>query len=162
MYLYSPDGFQCYWHDKVLPLEMFSMWHIMIWGAFSFSGTMELQVVQGSQMAVGYVEMLLQASLLTKGPCLWCDCWVFQQDNTAVHIACLTKDFLQENNIAYLDHPACSPDLNPTENMQGWMAREVYENRHQFITLDALYKSYLHYMEQHSHQPPGNTRNKND
>uniref|UniRef100_A0A8P4FWH5 Tc1-like transposase DDE domain-containing protein n=1 Tax=Dicentrarchus labrax TaxID=13489 RepID=A0A8P4FWH5_DICLA len=54
---------------------------------------------------------------------------VFQQDNAAVHNARLTKDFFQENNVALLDHPACSPDLNPVENVWGWMAREVYKKR---------------------------------
>uniref|UniRef100_A0A3Q3B977 Tc1-like transposase DDE domain-containing protein n=1 Tax=Kryptolebias marmoratus TaxID=37003 RepID=A0A3Q3B977_KRYMA len=59
-------------------------------------------------------------------------------DNAAVHNACQTKEFFQENNITLLDHPACSLDLNPIENIWGWMAREVYKNGHQFQTVDAL------------------------
>uniref|UniRef100_A0A3B4XWE3 Tc1-like transposase DDE domain-containing protein n=1 Tax=Seriola lalandi dorsalis TaxID=1841481 RepID=A0A3B4XWE3_SERLL len=99
---------------------------IMIWGAFSLNGTMELQVVQGRQTAAGYVEMLQRATFMTEGPRLCGNDWVFQQDNATIHSARLTKNFFQENNITLLDHPVCSPDLNPIENIWGWMAREVY------------------------------------
>uniref|UniRef100_A0A3P9N8F0 Tc1-like transposase DDE domain-containing protein n=1 Tax=Poecilia reticulata TaxID=8081 RepID=A0A3P9N8F0_POERE len=112
---------------------------IMIWGAFSFNGT--ASGCAGRQTAAGYVEMLQRPSLMTEGPRLCGNDWVFQQDNAAVHNAHLTKEFFQENNITLLDHPACSPDLNPIENIWGWMAREVYKNGHQFQTVDPNYLS---------------------
>uniref|UniRef100_A0A8C4EJV6 Tc1-like transposase DDE domain-containing protein n=1 Tax=Dicentrarchus labrax TaxID=13489 RepID=A0A8C4EJV6_DICLA len=82
--------------------------------------------------------MSQRASLLTKGPSSVGLMMVFQQDNATVHNACLTNYFFQENKVALLDHPACSPDLNPIENVWGWMAREVYKNGCQLQTVDAL------------------------
>ncbi|KAK1884253.1 Outer dense fiber protein 2 [Dissostichus eleginoides] len=38
---------------------------------------------------------------------------------------------------------ACSPDLNPIENVWGWMAGEVYNNKRQFQTVDALCEAIL-------------------
>ncbi len=83
----------------------------MIWGAFSFNGIMEFQVVQGRLTAAGYVDVLQRASLLTEGPRLCDNDWVFHQDNAAVHNNRLMKDLFQENNLALIDHPACNPDL---------------------------------------------------
>ena len=67
----------------------------LIWGAFSFNRTMGLQVVQGRQTAAGYVEMFQRASLMTEGPRLCGNDWVFQQDKAPIHNACLTKTFFQ-------------------------------------------------------------------
>jgi len=77
------------------------------------------------------MEMLQRASLLTEGPRLCGDDWVFQQD------------FFLGNDVALLDHPACSPDLNPIENVWGWMVGEVYNNKRQFQTVDALREAIL-------------------
>jgi len=45
--LNGPDGFQRYWHDKEIPLEMFSKRHSgrgsLVWGAISLSGAVAVQ-----------------------------------------------------------------------------------------------------------------------
>jgi len=43
--------------------------------------------------------------------------YVFQQDNSSIHIAKLTKDWFSANNIDIMMWPAKSPDLNPIENL---------------------------------------------
>uniref|UniRef100_A0A3Q0RK78 Tc1-like transposase DDE domain-containing protein n=1 Tax=Amphilophus citrinellus TaxID=61819 RepID=A0A3Q0RK78_AMPCI len=80
---------------------------------------LESQEVQGETPEEEMLEVTTVE--LHSGPHLCGNDWVFQQDNAAVHNARLAKDFFQENNITLLDHPAWSPDLNPIENIWGWI-----------------------------------------
>ena len=52
----------------------------------------------------------------------------FSANIDAFRIAALTKKYLLEQKIRLLDHPACSPDLNPIENLWELIVAKVYED----------------------------------
>ena len=81
--------------------------------------------------------MLQNASVMTEGPRLCGDGWLFQ--NIMLHfIVHATLTFLQKNRFNLLRYPACSSDLNPTEDIWGWMARDMYRNGKQYSTKNEL------------------------
>ena len=61
--------------------------------------------------------MLNDLSLTQEGHRLCREEWIFQQDNAAIHNESITKKYLFEQKMRLLDHPECSPDLNPIENL---------------------------------------------
>lgn len=63
---------------------------------------------------------------------------IFQQDNASIHVSKQTKAWFAENNVPVMDWPACSPDLNPIENLWGLLASEVYKHGRQFNTISDL------------------------
>ena len=64
--------------------------------------------------------------------------WIFQEDNAAIHNASVTKKLWLEQKIRLLEHPACSPDLNPIENLLGLIVAKVYEAGRPYSAISKL------------------------
>lgn len=94
-------------------------------------------------MAAGYVEMLQGVSLMTADHHLFGNDWVFQQENTAVHNAPMTKYFFREITSLFGTLLHDPPDLNPIKCIWGWMAGEVYKSGHQLQSVDVLHEASI-------------------
>jgi transposase len=91
---------------------------IGIWGCISMNGTGCSKVYSGSMDQHLYIDTLeneLKPSieLLIPGD----PDWIFQQDNAPCHKTKLVNKYFYENNIAVMQWPARSPDLNPIEHV---------------------------------------------
>ena len=91
--------------------------------------------------------MLSDLSLAQVGRRLCGEEWIFQQDNGAIHNASIRKKYLLEQKIRLLDHPVCSPDFNPRENLWGMIVAKIHVGDQQHSAISELKNAILHAWE---------------
>ena len=100
---------------------------VMVWGGFSAQFRTPLYHIQGHLTGIRYRDEILRplvVPLLRRiGPQA-----LLQDDNAPIHRARVVNDFLQRQGIQRMDWPACSPDMNPIENIWDQLYRRVREN----------------------------------
>ena len=89
------------------------------------------------------MKMLDNLSLAQERRRLCGEEWIFQQNNAAIPNASITNKYFLEQKIRLLDHLACSPDLNPIENLWALIDAKVYAGGRQYSAISGLKNAIL-------------------
>lgn len=138
----GPDGWAYYWRDLRNEESIFSKRQcgggsLMVWAGFGSAGRTNIAFPTGRMKAEDYQDML-EENLLPFGENIGGTFWKFQQDNASIHVANSSWEWFLDNGVQVINWPACSPDLNPIENVWGILSRAVYANGKQYANAQEL------------------------
>uniref|UniRef100_A0A8R1I7J2 DDE_3 domain-containing protein n=1 Tax=Caenorhabditis japonica TaxID=281687 RepID=A0A8R1I7J2_CAEJA len=103
---------------------------LMTWIGFCNGKKMELQFISTKENSISY-QRTLQNSIVPFFRNRR-NTHLFQQDNAAIHTSNSTMAWFSAKRIKVLQWPACSPDLDPVEDLWGLLARRVYRHGKQY------------------------------
>lgn len=146
--LEGPDGYNCYFHDLRKEEHILNRLHsregsVMVWGAITYYGTIELQFLSPRMNANSYKAVLEKAFPEIRATFGDLE-WKFQHDNAPIHKAWVVKSWIEHQNVEVLEWPPYSPDLNIIENVWGWLVRKVYESGKQYSCKSELISAIQH------------------
>ena len=136
----GPDGHSHYWRDLRTEPQRFSKRQLGTSGGFSSRGTLPIAFPSGRMNSEGYQDVLRDNLLPHAGRVAGRN-WVYQQDNATIHTSRSAMDWFRTNNVPTMEWPARSPDLNPTENVWGILARRVYKDGKHYDNVPQLQRS---------------------
>jgi len=98
---------------------------IMVWGAMTAAGLGPLVRVNEKINSDKYCQILEEYLLPYMEELGGRHTYIFQQDNAPSHKAKATMEWFERRSVNLLDHPACSPDLNPIERIWDILDRSL-------------------------------------
>lgn len=109
---------------------------VMVWGCFSAAGVGPLHRINGIMDQYMYKD-ILETVMLPYAEYEMPLRWIFQHDNDPKHSSRVVKSWLAQNDVAVMQWPPQSPDLNPIENL--WEIVNQRINRENCTNTNILY-----------------------
>jgi Transposase and inactivated derivatives len=125
---------------------------IMVWGCFHGAGVGVLKRVEGKIDSEAYRQILIHQAmpelkeLIAQEPE---HVVIFQHDNAPVHTAKKVQAYLETKEgefggkMTVMSWPSQSPDLNPIENVWGYIKRRLRKRKDRPSNLDTLFEQIL-------------------
>lgn len=124
--LYGPDGNKRVWRRSGSPsldhhfrqVVKFGGGNVKVWGAITSRGVGKLTILDGNMDANMFIDILGTGLAWTLDKRNFnIDGVYLQMDNDPKHTSSATKEWLMSHNIACLNWPSCSPDMNIIEHV---------------------------------------------
>lgn len=115
---------EVYHESCIMPRVQAGGGGITVWGAFHASGKSDLVVLDGNMNQHQY-RRILETAMLPFARGFFRANFVFQDDNAPAHRARTVTNFLENQEVEHMGWPACSPDMNPIENLWAEVTRRL-------------------------------------
>lgn len=131
--LKAPDGRERVWRRRgerfnavcISPKVPFGGGSKMFWGGICFGARTELVPIQMKSMnAQYYLENIIVYHVMPFAPFIGPN-FLFMQDNARPHVARQVTGYLNDVDIALLEWPPNSPDINPIEHLWDYLKKKI-------------------------------------
>ena len=113
---------------------------INIWSSMGHNGIGSIHLIEGNMDSIQYGR-ILRKYLKKDGDSICGEDFIFMHDNDPKHKSKIIRNWLDDNNQLTLDWPSNSPDLNPIENLYGYVKRKL--NKIRIFTADELWEKVM-------------------